>query len=216
MIFPTGDLHGKYMAKNQPATMAAMEGLFNTETGAAMVIMGQPNEETADHRQPARRQQSPELSDLRNDASRGTGLDNSRATNGRHLPAALLRYHIMAGLGTYFVALMCWRLSLWRENFRLALDSLASALSFPLPYIANTAGWMTAEIGRQPWLVYGLMRTSDGYSKNVSAGNTLFTLLGFMGMYAVLRFCSSSWCTAKSVRSVQRRSISCDRTLATR
>jgi cytochrome d ubiquinol oxidase subunit I len=59
-------------------------------------------------------------------------------------------------------------------------------LSFPLPYIANTAGWMTAEIGRQPWVVYGLMRTEQGYSKYVSAGNGLFTLLGFMGMYTVL------------------------------
>ena len=59
-------------------------------------------------------------------------------------------------------------------------------LSFPLPYIANTAGWMTAEIGRQPWLVYGLIRTDQGYSKYVSAGNGLFTLLGFMGMYSML------------------------------
>ncbi len=45
---------------------------------------------------------------------------------------------------------------------------------------------MTAEIGRQPWLVYGLMRTPEGYSKNVHAGNSLFTLLGFMGLYALL------------------------------
>jgi cytochrome bd ubiquinol oxidase subunit I len=59
-------------------------------------------------------------------------------------------------------------------------------LSFPLPYIANTAGWMTAEIGRQPWLVYGLMRTSAGYSQYVSASNGLFTLLGFLGLYSVL------------------------------
>ena len=59
-------------------------------------------------------------------------------------------------------------------------------LSFPLPYIANTAGWMTAEIGRQPWLIYGLMRTSEGFSNTVSAGNGLFTLLGFMGLYALL------------------------------
>ena len=59
-------------------------------------------------------------------------------------------------------------------------------LSLPFPYIANTAGWMTAELGRQPWLVYRLMRTADGYSKTVSAGNSLFTLLGFMGMYTVL------------------------------
>jgi cytochrome d ubiquinol oxidase subunit I len=61
-------------------------------------------------------------------------------------------------------------------------------LSFPFPYIANTAGWITAETGRQPWLVYGLLRTVDGYSKMVSAGNGLFTLLGFMGMYTVLSF----------------------------
>ena len=59
-------------------------------------------------------------------------------------------------------------------------------ISFPLPYIANTAGWMTAEIGRQPWLIYGLMRTSEGYSNTVSAGNGLFTLIGFMGLYALL------------------------------
>ncbi|MGE5082171.1 MAG: cytochrome ubiquinol oxidase subunit I, partial [Acidobacteriota bacterium] len=62
----------------------------------------------------------------------------------------------------------------------------ALLLALPFPYIANTAGWITAEIGRQPWLVYSLMRTADGYSKTVSAGNGMFTLLGFMGMYTVL------------------------------
>jgi cytochrome d ubiquinol oxidase subunit I len=56
----------------------------------------------------------------------------------------------------------------------------------PFPYIANTAGWVTAELGRQPWLVYNLLRTRDGASPNVSAGNALFTLLGFMGLYSVL------------------------------
>jgi cytochrome bd ubiquinol oxidase subunit I len=59
-------------------------------------------------------------------------------------------------------------------------------LMFPLPYVANTAGWMTAEMGRQPWLVYGLMRTEEGFSKMVSAGNGWFTFLGFAGMYTVL------------------------------
>jgi cytochrome d ubiquinol oxidase subunit I len=59
-------------------------------------------------------------------------------------------------------------------------------LSFPLPYIANTAGWMTAEIGRQPWLVYGLLRTAAGASKMVTVSNALFTLLGFLGLYGLL------------------------------
>jgi cytochrome d ubiquinol oxidase subunit I len=59
-------------------------------------------------------------------------------------------------------------------------------LLVPFPYIANTAGWMTAELGRQPWLVHGLLRTADGTSHRVSAGNGLFSLLGFMGLYTVL------------------------------
>jgi cytochrome d ubiquinol oxidase subunit I len=59
-------------------------------------------------------------------------------------------------------------------------------LCVPLPYIANTAGWMTAELGRQPWLIYGLMRTAEGVSPRVAAGNAWFTLIGFMGMYSVL------------------------------
>jgi cytochrome d ubiquinol oxidase subunit I len=68
-------------------------------------------------------------------------------------------------------------------------------LSFPFPFIANTAGWLTAELGRQPWVVYGLLRTEHGFSPNVSAGNALFTLLGFMGMYTVLSilFLSLMW-----------------------
>jgi len=94
----------------------------------------------------------------------------------------------MVGLGTLFLAVMVVAaLLLWRGalfNARWMLWILL--LSLPFPYIANTAGWITAEIGRQPWLVYGLMRTADGYSKMVSAGNGLFTLLGFMGMYTVL------------------------------
>ena len=97
-------------------------------------------------------------------------------------------YHIMVGLGTIFIAIMVvaafllWRGKLFSSRWMLWILMLA----LPFPYIANTAGWMTAEIGRQPWLVYSLMRTADGYSKTVSAGNGMFTLLGFMGMYTVL------------------------------
>ena len=94
----------------------------------------------------------------------------------------------MVGLGTLFIAIMVaaafllWRGKLFESRWILWVLLLA----LPFPYIANTAGWITAEIGRQPWLVYSLMRTADGYSKTVSAGNGMFTLLGFMGMYTVL------------------------------
>jgi cytochrome d ubiquinol oxidase subunit I len=59
-------------------------------------------------------------------------------------------------------------------------------LAFPFPYIANTAGWMTTELGRQPWLIYGMYRTQDGYSDVVSSGDVLFTLIGMAGLYFVL------------------------------
>jgi cytochrome d ubiquinol oxidase subunit I len=104
------------------------------------------------------------------------------------LPLLYYSYHIMVGLGTWFLLLMLVAaFLLWRGKLYSARWILwPILLSFPLPYIANTAGWMTAEIGRQPWLVYGLIRTSEGYSTHVSAGNALFTLLGFLGMYSVL------------------------------
>jgi cytochrome d ubiquinol oxidase subunit I len=105
-----------------------------------------------------------------------------------NIPLLYYSYHIMVGLGTIFIAIMVVSV------FLLGRGKLFTArwmlwillLSLPFPYIANTAGWMTAELGRQPWLVYGLMRTADGYSKTVSAGNGMFTLIGFMGLYMVL------------------------------
>jgi len=77
------------------------------------------------------------------------------------------------------------------QNWRGRLESSTALLSvlmlaFPFPYIANTLGWMTAELGRQPWLIYGLFHTRDGYSKVVSNGDTIFTLIGFIGLYFVL------------------------------
>ena len=99
------------------------------------------------------------------------------------LPLLYYAYHIMAGLGTWFLLLMTVAaFLLWRGRLYTTRWALwALLLSFPLPYIANTAGWMTAELGRQPWLIYGLMRTSEGYSSTVSAGNGLFTLHRFHG-----------------------------------
>ena len=188
-IFPTGDLHGRYLAKHQPAAMAAMEGLFSTERGAAIDLIGQPNEESQTIDNPLAVNSMLSFLIYGTTQAEVEGLDQiPRDEWPEPLPLLFYAYHIMAGLGTYFLLLMLVAaFLLWRGKLfttRWALWPLM--LSFPLPYIANTAGWMTAEIGRQPWVVYGLIRTSEGYSKYVGAGNSLFTLLGFMGIYTVL------------------------------
>jgi cytochrome d ubiquinol oxidase subunit I len=168
---------------------AAMEALFESSNNAPLVLIGQPDV-------PQRKIDNPlvlpgMLSFLtyRRWEAEVRGLNAFPPdTWPDNIPLLYYTYHIMVGLGTMFIAIMVasafmlWRGSLFRARWMLWV----LLLSLPFPYIANTAGWMTAEIGRQPWLVYGLMRTADGYSKMVSAGNGLFTLLGFMGMYMVL------------------------------
>ena len=189
IIFPTGDLHGKYVARHQPAAIAGMEGLFHTTSGAGIVLMGQPNEETQQIDNPIVVNNVLSFLIYGTTKAEVTGLDSfPRDQWPSALPLLFYAYHIMAGLGTYFVVLMVvaafllWRKKLYTTRWILWL----LLISFPFPYIANTAGWMTAEIGRQPWLIYGLMRTSEGFSSTVSAGNGLFTLIGFMGLYALL------------------------------
>jgi cytochrome d ubiquinol oxidase subunit I len=188
-IFPTGDLHGKYMAKNQPAAIAGMEGLFHSEKGAPLVVMGQPDFEGEKIDNPLAVNKVLSFLIYGTFVAEVQGLDQTpRDQWPTTLPLLFYSYHIMAGLGTYFVALMGLAgLLLWRGKLYTSRWILwPILLSFPLPYIANTAGWMCAEIGRQPWLVYGLIRTSQGYSTHIGAGTSLFTLLGFLGMYSLL------------------------------
>jgi cytochrome d ubiquinol oxidase subunit I len=188
-VFPTGDLHGRYMARYQPVTTAAMEGLFKSETGAPIVILGQPDVEHQRIDNPLVVNKVLSFLVYGHTTAEVRGLNQfPQDTWPTNIPLLYFSYHIMVGLGTIFVAVMVvaafllWRGKLYESRWMLWVLMLC----LPLPYVANTAGWMTAEIGRQPWVVYGLMRTTEGYSKHVGAGNGLFTLLGFMGLYTVL------------------------------
>jgi cytochrome d ubiquinol oxidase subunit I len=188
-IFPTGDGQGRMVALNQPVTLAAMEGLFQTTPGAPIVLIGQPNVDKHKIDNPVEVPNALSFLTYRRWEAEVKGLD---AFPQDEWPTSIellyFSYHIMVGLGTLFIAIavvaafLMWRGKLFSGRWMLWILLLA----LPFPYVANTAGWMTAELGRQPWLVYSLMRTADGYSKTVSAGNGIFTLLGFMGMYMVL------------------------------
>ena len=188
-LFPTGDQSGKLVAEHQPATLAAMEGKFETSAPAELVIIGQPNVET-------RRLENPivvprvlsflaygsfgaEVKGL-NDIPRNEWPDN--------VELLYYAYHIMVGLGTLLILVMLVAaLALWLGRLYTSRPILwILMLAFPFPYIATTFGWLTAELGRQPWVVYGLMRTADGTSPRVGAGNVAFSTLGFLGLYLVI------------------------------
>jgi cytochrome d ubiquinol oxidase subunit I len=188
-LFPTGDGQGRLIAQNQPVTLAAMEALFDSGPGAPLVLIGQPDV-------PQRKIDNPlVLPKMLSFLTYRAWEAEVRGLNAfppdlwpDNIALLYFSYHIMVGLGTIFIAIMVVSsILLWRGRLFSARWMLwILLLCLPFPYIANTAGWITAEIGRQPWLVYGLMRTSAGYSKMVSAGNGWFTFLGFLGMYMVL------------------------------
>ncbi len=186
---PTGPIQAHLVYEHQPITFAAMEGHFHTEDGAAMVLVGQPNLETLHLDNPIRIPGLLSFLTYQRWDARVIGLaEYPREEWPDNVELLYYAYHIMAGLGTFFIGIMGLALFyLWRETLHERRPLLwILLLALPLPLIANTAGWMTAELGRQPWLIHGLMRTAEGSSTNVSAGNVWFSLLGFAGLYAAL------------------------------
>ena len=189
VAFPTGDQQAKMVGRHQPVTLAAMEGKFTGGSMAGVAVIGQPNIA-------ARRLENPiEAPGALSFLAYGTfqsyvrGLDEFPEDQWPdNIELLYYSFHLMITLGTLFILLMMvanfqgWRGRLQSSTWLLWVLMLA----FPFPYIANTLGWMTAELGRQPWLIYGLFHTRDGYSKVVSNGDTIFTLIGFTGLYFVL------------------------------
>jgi cytochrome d ubiquinol oxidase subunit I len=97
-------------------------------------------------------------------------------------------YHLMIAIGMFLIGLTLFSLFLWWRGKLFDQRWLMILFSFSvlLPQIANQVGWYSAEVGRQPWVVYGLLRTSDGLSENVRAGQVLFSLILFTIIYAIL------------------------------
>lgn len=188
-LWPTGDYQGKLVARDQPATLAAMEGKFESGTHAELAIIGQPNVAKRRLENPV---VVPSILSFLAYGSFGANVvglndipEDEWPTN---IELLYYVYHIMVGLGTIFILItglaLFFLVTKRLYTSRRMLWTLM--LAFPFPYIANTAGWMTAELGRQPWLVYGLQRTVEGTSHRIGTGDVVFTLLGYMGLYTVL------------------------------
>ncbi|MEA2402536.1 MAG: cytochrome bd ubiquinol oxidase subunit [Thermoleophilaceae bacterium] len=192
-IFPTGDRSANAVATHQPSAFAAMEGMFQSEEGAPLVIIGNPDTERRKLESTIEMPKVLSFLTSRRWNERLTGLNDipeSRWPDSVSL--VYYSYHVMVGLGTILLLVaalatfLLWRGRLFRSRAML----WALMLAVPFTYIANIAGWTTAETGRQPWVVYGLLRTKHGASPadSVPAGTGLFTLLGFTGLYLLLGF----------------------------
>jgi cytochrome d ubiquinol oxidase subunit I len=174
VAFPTGDQQAKMVGHHQPVTLAAMEGKFVGSSMAGVSVIGEPDVRDQTIENPIEVPGSLSFLAYGTFQSYVHGLDEYPRENWPdNIELLFYAFHLMITLGTIFILIMAYATL---QRLRGKLDSSTPLLwvlllAFPFPYIANTLGWMTTELGRQPWLVYG---------------ETIFTLIGFTGLYFVL------------------------------
>jgi cytochrome d ubiquinol oxidase subunit I len=188
IAFPSGDQHARQVARTQPEKLAAMEGLFETRKAAPLVLFGIPK---SDPPGLAGAIEIPDLLSLMvhgDAAAEVQGLDAFPPGDVPPVWMTFVSFHNMVLLGLLFQALTFLGLILW---WRGRLDGArwfwkAMLVASPLPLVAIQFGWVAAEVGRQPWIVYRLLRTADAASPTVSAGEVLFSLVMFSAIYLLL------------------------------
>ncbi|MTV50668.1 cytochrome ubiquinol oxidase subunit I [Heliobacillus mobilis] len=183
-----GHMHSVQVAETQPEKLAALEGLFESEKEAPLLIFGIPDEKAG-------------VTHFRIGIPKALSLlahdDPEAEVKGLHAfpederPPVLmpfLSFHLMVGLGTFFILFTLWGLWLWKKDTLWTnRNFLTIALwSIPLPFIANEVGWIAAEVGRQPWIVYKLLKTVDGISFTVPAWQILTSIILFVAIYILL------------------------------
>jgi cytochrome d ubiquinol oxidase subunit I len=190
-IYPTGDRHARQVARYQPSSFAAAEGLFRTQKGAPLVIIGNPDTKRRTLDSSIEMPRFLSFLTSRRWDTPVRGLNDIPVNRWpSSVPLVYYAYHIMVGLGTILLLIaLAGVVMLRRGRLFTARPMLwALMLAFPFTYIANLAGWTVAETGRQPWVVWNLQRTSAGASpeNSVPAGTGIFTLLGFTGLYILI------------------------------
>ncbi len=180
-----GDLHGLNTLHHQPQKIAAMEALWKTQAGAPLVLFAVPNAKTQSNDYAV---ELPQMASVVLTHARDGELKGIDAFADNHPPVAPLffGFRIMVGVG-FLMLFAAWSaaLYLWRGR---ALPGVLSALLVPMAFsgwAATLAGWYVTEIGRQPWLVTGVLKTVDAASK-VPASSIGFSLTMYLALYAVL------------------------------
>lgn len=185
-----GDQSGKVVAKHQPSKLAALEAIYKTESGVPLTVFGVVNskEQRLDYAI-----QIPKFLSFLSFGSFDAeikGLDQIPKEDWPNVPALFNAYRLMLGMWALMFFLAIIGIYLWYkkrlESHPWVLRFMVLSVSFP--QIANETGWYCAESGRYPWIVYGLLRISDGLSKAVTANQILASIIMFSGVYLILFF----------------------------
>lgn len=196
-----GDFHGLNVKEHQPIKLAAMEGIWpETETGAPLLLFAWPDMEAETNHFEIK---IPKLASLilTHDADGELqGLKSVAAEDRPHVPLVFFSFRIMVGLGVLMIVAALWGLWLRRNNgnFQSKPFHWLMMLMIPSGVISTLAGWYVAEVGRQPWLVHGLVRTMDVVSP-LPPERILFSLTLFVLTYSLL-LCVYLYFMAKLIR----------------
>jgi len=185
---PIGDYHGGQVARTQPAKLATLEGIFETQRRAPYVVFGIPDPEAGVVRA---RIAIPGLLSwmaFRDINAEGKGINALRKEARPPMPYTFYTFRLMVMMGLWFIGLTGYGLFLRRRKklYENTLFLKLSLWTIPLPFIAHQLGWFSAEVGRQPWAVYGLLRTKDAVSPTVPAGQILASIIMFTLIYGLL------------------------------
>ena len=186
-----GHEHAKVVSEWQPAKLAAFEGLYETQTNAPLYLIGWTDPET---RKTTGISIPGMLSFLVHGDFEGEvkGLEEFPEEDWPAVNGVFQSYHLMVALGMLFIGatllslFLLWRKKLFSTNWSWLMKLYIPAVA--LPVIANQLGWLSAERGRQPWIVQGLLRTSEGVSKSISGPEVLISLVLFILVYILLFF----------------------------
>ncbi len=188
IIFPFGHDHSKQVAETQPEKFAAMEGVYKTQSEAPLVLFGFPVGDPPELKGAVKIPGLLSLITYGDTSKEVKGIDSFEKEDLPPLFITFTSYHSMILLGTFFVFLMIWStFLLYGKKLFKSMKTLRILLwSIPLPFIAIQLGWIVAEVGRQPWIVYKILKTSDAASVTVSSGEILFSIIMFSLIYIAL------------------------------
>ena len=188
LVMGVGHHHAIQVARTQPAKLAAFEGLWESGPNAPLLLAGLPNAQTEKTDWAVGIPGGLSLLVGLSKDTRVVGLKDIPTADRPPLLTTFFSFHLMVALGGWFALLgAAGAFLLWRGGLaQSGLFLRAAALSLPLPLLANEIGWMAAEVGRQPWVVYNLMRTRDAVSAAVPAGQILASIVLFSLIYALL------------------------------